>query len=116
LNGSAANSSAGLLEQNFHFTFGLFQVFLAITRKLDAFLEQFHGFIQREVRTLQLSDYFFQARQRMLEIGFFEARFFSPALDSRLSILFTAGSGSRKSGAGVSQHSNARARTETTAL
>src|SRR6266403_3646724 len=61
--------SARLLEQNFHFAFGLFQVFLAITRKLHAFLEQFHSFIQREVRTLQLSDYFFQARQRMLEIG-----------------------------------------------
>src|SRR6267378_3760508 len=40
--------SARLLEQNFHFAF---------------------GFIQREVCTLQLSDNFFKARQRMLEIG-----------------------------------------------
>src|ERR1700732_3700064 len=41
--------AAGLLEQKFHFAFGLFQMFLAIARELDAFLEQFHGLVQRKV-------------------------------------------------------------------
>src|ERR1700675_2260513 len=38
--------AAGLLEQKFHFAFGLFQMFLAIAGEFDAFLEQFHGFVQ----------------------------------------------------------------------
>src|ERR1700694_4416452 len=61
--------AAGLLEPNFPFALGLFQVFLAIAGELHAFLEKFHGLVERKVRALQLSDDFFQARQRMLEIG-----------------------------------------------
>src|SRR6266853_4780342 len=61
--------AASLLKQNFHFALGLFQVFLAIARELHAFLEQFHGLVERKVRALQLLHDFFQTRQRMLEIG-----------------------------------------------
>src|ERR1700676_3295819 len=61
--------AAGLLQQNFYFALGLFQVFLAIAGELHAFLEKFHGLVKRKVRALQLSHDFFQARQRMFEIG-----------------------------------------------
>src|SRR3974390_882037 len=37
--------AAGLLEQNFHFAFGLFQVFLAVARELHAFFKQLHSFV-----------------------------------------------------------------------
>src|ERR1700676_348988 len=61
--------AAGLLEQNFYFALGIFQMFLAVAGELHAFLKKFHGLVERKVRALQLPDDFFQARQRMLEIG-----------------------------------------------
>src|ERR1035437_4518947 len=66
--------AADLLEQDFHFAFGLLQVFLAVSRELHAFFEQFHGFIERKVRALQLPHDFFQARRRVFEIRFLRGR------------------------------------------
>jgi len=82
--------SAGLLEQNYHFAFACSRCFWQSRESWTPSSNSFHGFIQREVRTLQLSDNFFQARQRMpRNRASSRARFFSPALDSRLSFLFT---------------------------
>src|SRR5260370_28537313 len=47
--------AAGFLQKDLHFSFGLFEVFLAIARELHAFLEKFHSFVERKVRALELS-------------------------------------------------------------
>src|SRR5256885_15777373 len=39
--------SVRLLQQNFHFAFCFFQLFLALPRQRHAFFEQFHRFVQR---------------------------------------------------------------------
>ena len=71
--------AAGLFEQNFHFAFGLLQVFLAIARKLHAFFEQLHGVVERKVRAFELANDFFQARQGTFKIRFFRGvAFFFP--------------------------------------
>src|ERR1700676_2596574 len=73
--------AASFLQKNFHFSLGLFQMLLAIARELHAFLEQFHGVVERKIVALQLSYDLFQARQRMLEIGLFGGlRFFRRCL------------------------------------
>jgi len=60
--------SARLLEQNFHFAFACSRCFWQSRESCTPSRNSFM-LIQREVCTLQLSDNFFQARQRMLEIG-----------------------------------------------
>src|ERR1700722_3888329 len=53
IEGFRRHLAAGFLEQNFHFALGLFQIFLAITRELHAFLEQLHGFVERKIRAFE---------------------------------------------------------------
>ena len=61
--------SIGFLQQDFDAAFGFFELLLALARKLDAFLEKFHGFVERELRALQAPDDFFEAGERLLKIG-----------------------------------------------
>src|ERR1700690_1114376 len=41
--GHSGQLAAGFFEQDFHFTLGQFQVFLAVARKLHALFKQLHG-------------------------------------------------------------------------
>jgi len=76
-------SSAGFLRG-----LGFFQLLLALARKLHAFFKKFHGVIQRELRTFQPPNDFFEARQRALEIGFLVALVFSVPVNSRSPVSF----------------------------
>jgi len=112
--------AASLLKQNFHFALGLFQMFLAIARELHPFLEQFHGLVERKVRALQLLHDFFQARQRMLEIGLLRGLWFFRRCwihGGHFSLSLALGTKKSRSLTEFdTQHSNARTRNETTAL
>ena len=61
--------SVGFLQQDLDAAFGFFELLLALARKLDAFLEQLHGFVQRELRAFQAPDDFFETREGLLKIG-----------------------------------------------
>ena len=61
--------AAGLLHQNFHSAFRLLELLLAIARKHHAFLEKFHGVVQRKICVLEFAHNFFQPRERLLELG-----------------------------------------------
>jgi hypothetical protein len=61
--------SVGFLQQNLDAAFGFFELLLALARKLDAFLEKLHGFVERELRAFQAPDDFFEAREGLLKIG-----------------------------------------------
>ena len=50
-------------------SFGFFQLLLAFAGKRDAFLEKFHGFIQRELRAFEAADHFFETREGFFKIG-----------------------------------------------
>src|SRR5437588_145120 len=60
--------AVGLFEKNFHAAFRLFELLLAFPRKRDAFLEKFHGVVQRKLRALQTTHDFLQPRERALEV------------------------------------------------
>src|SRR6266849_9523653 len=60
--------SVSLLQQYLHEAFRLFQLLLALPRKLHAFLKQLHRLVQRKLRALQPPHHFLQPRQRTLKI------------------------------------------------
>src|SRR5205807_653367 len=60
--------AVGLFEKNFHAAFRLFELLLAFPRTRDAFLEKFHGVVQRKLRALQTTHDFLQPRERALEV------------------------------------------------
>src|SRR6266404_3681648 len=60
--------AVGFLEQDFHATLRLFQLFLAFAGERHTFLEKFHGVIQGKLRALQATDDFLQSRKGTLEI------------------------------------------------
>src|SRR5712691_2070224 len=68
IEGFGGKLAIGLLEEDFHTAFRLFQLLLAFTRKRNAFFEEFHRFIQRELRAFQTPHNFFETRKRALEI------------------------------------------------
>src|SRR5579859_445731 len=68
LEGLGHQLSVGLLQQNLYAPFGFFQLLLALARKLHALFEQSHGFVQRELRTLEPPHHFFQTRERLLKV------------------------------------------------
>ena len=67
--GLGDDSAVSFLEKDFDFAFGFFELFLAFGGKGDALFEELHGIIERELRTLQFADYFFEPRQAALEVG-----------------------------------------------
>jgi len=60
--------AVGFSEEDFYFTFGFFKLFLTLGGKGYAFFKQFHGVVERKLRTLELADDFFEAREGALEI------------------------------------------------
>src|SRR5579871_4142980 len=48
--------AVGFFQQDFDFSFGFFELLLALARKGDAFFEEFHRFVERKLRALQLAD------------------------------------------------------------
>src|SRR5450755_1783664 len=56
--------AVGFFKQNLDFAFRFFELFLALARKLHAFLEQLHGVVERELRALQAANHFFESRER----------------------------------------------------
>src|SRR4029077_7483199 len=69
LTGAGGLFSVGFLQENLYASFGFFELLLAFAGKRDAFLEQFHGFIQPELRTFEAADHFFKTREGFLKIG-----------------------------------------------
>jgi hypothetical protein len=59
----------GLLEQNFHAAFSLFELLLAFAGKGHAFFEELHGIIERELGAFEAADDLFEAGERALKIG-----------------------------------------------
>src|SRR5205814_7054591 len=95
----------------------LFQILLAIARELHALFKQFHRVIERKVRAFELADDFFQARQRAFKIRLLYAvGFFYRTLIHNRHVSPSSLPSLLASSWGQKQHSNARARTETTAL
>ena len=50
--------SVGFLQQDLDAPFRFFELLLALAGELHAFLEKFHGFVQRELRAFQPPYYF----------------------------------------------------------
>src|SRR5215470_9818992 len=63
------DAPVSFLQQDFDFSFRLFELLLALSRERYAFFKQFHRVVQRELRAFQFSHYFFQPRERALEVG-----------------------------------------------
>src|ERR1700739_4592194 len=63
--------SVRLFQKDFDGPFGFFQLLLAFARQAHTFFEEFHRFVERKLRALQSSDYFFQPRKRALKIRLF---------------------------------------------
>src|SRR5215470_10236362 len=55
--------SVRLFEQDFHLPLGFFELLLTFTGECDAFFEQFHRFVERELRAFQFADDFLEARE-----------------------------------------------------
>ena len=51
----------GFLQQNLYSPFRFFQLLLAFPRKVHAFFKQFHGLVQRKLRTLHSPHDFFKS-------------------------------------------------------
>ena len=69
LEGLGGQFSVSFLQENLDTSFGFFELLLALAGKRDAFLEQFHGFIQRELRAFESPDHFFKTREGFLKVG-----------------------------------------------
>jgi hypothetical protein len=61
--------SVGLLQENLDTGFGFFELLLALAGKADAFFEEFHGVIERELRVFEFADDFLEAGKRAFEVG-----------------------------------------------
>src|ERR1700682_3003358 len=60
--------AVSLPQQNFDASLGFFQLLLTLARKRNAFFEQLHGVVERELWTFQSPHHFFEARERALKI------------------------------------------------
>lgn len=69
--GCGGEFAVGFFEEDFDFAFSFFELLLAFARKFDAFFEEFHGVVERELGGFETADDFFETGERMLEIGFF---------------------------------------------
>ena len=63
ISNSSRSSPPALFEQDLDFLFSFFQRCLAAARELDAFLEFFHGGLERQVARLEFFDEFFEISQ-----------------------------------------------------
>jgi hypothetical protein len=89
--------AVGFSEEDFYFTFGFFKLFLTLGGKGYAFLKEFHRVVERKLRTLELADDFFEAREGALEIGLLGRIGF---VGSRCVHVFFAGNSLRQGGEG----------------
>ena len=69
LEGLGGEFPVGLLEENLDTAFGFFELLLALAGKGDAFLEEFHGFVESELRAFEAADDFFEACEGLFKIG-----------------------------------------------
>ena len=65
--------AVGFLQENFHASFGLFELLLALVRKLHAFFEELHGVVERKIGAFEALHDFFEARERFFEVALFAA-------------------------------------------
>src|SRR5262249_8753437 len=78
--GLGGDSAVGFLEKNLDLAFGFFELLLALGGKGNAFFEEFHGVVERKLRTLEFADDLFKTREADLEVrllglvGFFLCR------------------------------------------
>jgi hypothetical protein len=59
--GLGDDPAVSFLEKDFDFAFGFFELLLAFGGKGYALFEELHGVVERELRTLQFADHFFEA-------------------------------------------------------
>src|ERR1700687_3234642 len=69
IEGLSRQLAISLFEEDFHTAFRLFQLLMAFARQRHSFFEEFHRVVQRELRALQASDNFLEARKGPLEVG-----------------------------------------------
>jgi hypothetical protein len=67
--GLGGNFAVGFFEEDFDAAFGLFELLLALAGKSDAFFEELHGIVERELGRLEAADDFLEASEGTLEIG-----------------------------------------------
>src|SRR5579871_958504 len=60
-----------LFQQDLDFALSFFELFLAFARKSHAFFKKLHRFVQRELRTLEFADDFFQTCERTFKFRLF---------------------------------------------
>jgi hypothetical protein len=58
-------------EEDFYAAFGFFELLLAFAGKLDAFFEEFHGVVERELWAFEAAHDLFEADQGFLEVRLF---------------------------------------------
>ena len=63
--------SVSFSEKDFDFAFGFFELFLAFGGERNAFFEELHGVIERELRAFEFAHDFFEAREAAFEVGLF---------------------------------------------
>src|SRR5260370_4469514 len=61
----------GFLQEDFHSTLRLFQLFLALAGECYAFFEKFHRVVQRKLRAFQAAHDFLEAGKPTLQIRLF---------------------------------------------
>jgi len=71
IEGFGDDFAVGFAEKDFNFAFGFLELLLAFAGKSDAFFEEFHGVVERELRTFEFADDFLEAREAALEVGLF---------------------------------------------
>src|SRR5258708_1356607 len=59
----------GFFQENFNPALGFLDLFLAFAREGFSLFEELHGVVERDLRTLEAADDFFEAREGTLKIG-----------------------------------------------
>ena len=68
IEGFGGKFAVGFLEENFYAAFGFFELFLTLAGKSDAFFEELHCVVERELRRFEAADDFLEASEGALEI------------------------------------------------
>ena len=65
------NFAIGLFQENLHAAFCFFKLLLTFAGEGHAFFEEFHGVVQRKLRTFQAANHFFEPGKGTLKVRFF---------------------------------------------
>ena len=120
IEGFRSQFAVGFLEQDLDSAFGFFELLLAFARKSDAFLEKFHGVVERKLRASRRRTTSSRRPSDFSKSGFFAGSGFFRGVEftqSGLVSLYAAVREQSKSvGERFANHSKARRRMETIAF